>query len=192
MDHFEFDGTVLEKFNDKTLTTMHMALEGERIANMLAQYPQAKLVSITENQRTHLKSSDPNYRPNFIGTVYNGYPTNLYKFTAVPKPGPFSWRQTYPFGSPSMEGVPYLAFLGRFSKDKGAHNAIIIALKAKMELRIAAKLSDHEAEYIQGLKEIVRAAEEADPANKGLIKFIGEINDQQKNEFLGNAKGEFA
>jgi hypothetical protein len=54
MDHFEFNGAIFGKFNHMTLTTMHMSLEGKRTVEMLSQYPQAKLVPISNNQKSHL------------------------------------------------------------------------------------------------------------------------------------------
>jgi hypothetical protein len=80
------------------------------------------------------------FQPVWLPTVYNGYPIELYPFVEKPQPKHPSWlKNGYPLGNKSKDstnhsedGTEYLAFLGRFSSDKGAHNAIEIALKASM------------------------------------------------------------
>jgi hypothetical protein len=64
------------------------------------------LISISEDQQKHtgLEPHEKNiHQPNFIGTVHNGIPRDLYKF---------------------MTGGKYLAFLGRFVDFKRAEWAI--------------------------------------------------------------------
>jgi glycosyltransferase involved in cell wall biosynthesis len=73
----------------------------------------------------------------------------------------------------------YLAFLGRISPEKRADRAIRIAVKAGMKLKIAAKIDEVDKEYFKT---------EIEPllSSPG-VEFLGEINESQKTEFLGNA-----
>lgn len=74
----------------------------------------------------------------------------------------------------------YLAFLGRISPEKRVDRAIDIAIASGTPLRIAAKVDQVDKEYFQ------QAIEPR--LDHPLVSFIGEINDDQKQEFLGNAK----
>ena len=96
---------------------------------------------------------------NWQGTVYHGLPADLYQF----HPGPGQ----------------YLAFLGRISPEKRADLAIEIARRAGLPLKIAAKVDKVDTDYFQvEIKPLL-----AQPH----VEFIGEINEQQKDDFLGNA-----
>jgi len=95
----------------------------------------------------------------FVATVYNGIPEDLY--TLQPNPG------------------SYLAFLGRTSPEKGIETAIDIALAAGVKLKIAAKVDKVDEEYF---RERI-----APRLHHPLIEFVGEINDREKNDFLGGA-----
>ena len=97
---------------------------------------------------------------NWVGNVYHGLPSQLLKF--------------------NERGGDYFAFLGRVSPEKGLVRAIEIALRAQVHLRIAAKIDPGQFEYFNRT---------IGPYLKNpLIEFIGEINDSQKSEFLGQAK----
>lgn len=96
---------------------------------------------------------------NFIGTVYHGLPLNSLKR----KNGEHN----------------YLAFLGRISPEKGLDKAIEWAIAANRPLKIAAKVDKADKTYFETeIKHLL---------NHPLIEFIGEINEEQKQNFLGNA-----
>ena len=97
---------------------------------------------------------------NWLATVYNGIPDHIYTF------------------HPKAEN--YFAFLGRISPEKGIEEAIRIALLAGIELRIAAKVDPVDKLYF---KEVIKPK-----LKEPLINYIGEINEQEKNNFLGNAR----
>ena len=107
--------------------------------------------------------SDHQRRPlrfaNWAGTVHHGMPPSLYRF------------------SPAANGN-YIAFLGRISPEKRPDRAIAIAKAAGLPLRIAAKVDAADRAYFREIAPLFD-----DP----LIEFIGEINDEQKSDFLGNA-----
>jgi glycosyltransferase involved in cell wall biosynthesis len=73
----------------------------------------------------------------------------------------------------------YLAFLGRISPEKRLDRAIEIAMKVGMPLKIAAKIDRVDREYFES-----RIKPMLDHPN---IEYIGEISEDQKSEFLGNA-----
>jgi glycosyltransferase involved in cell wall biosynthesis len=73
----------------------------------------------------------------------------------------------------------YALFLGRMSADKGVHNAIRIARKAGVPLKIAAKL--HEQPEYDYFNEYVR------PLLGGDIEYVGEVGGAAKRELLAEA-----
>jgi glycosyltransferase involved in cell wall biosynthesis len=98
---------------------------------------------------------------NWVGTVHHGLPRNICRFEPGPRDG-------------------YLAFLGRISPEKRADRAIEIARRVGLELRIAAKVDAADREYFQA---------EIEPllAQPG-VKYVGEIGESDKCEFLGQAR----
>jgi glycosyltransferase involved in cell wall biosynthesis len=97
---------------------------------------------------------------NWIGTVHHGLPMHVWPFTAEPRGG-------------------YLAFLGRISPEKRPDRAIAIAKATGIPLRIAAKVDQADRDYFKNEIEHL--------ITPPLIEYIGEIDDTQKAEFLGNA-----
>jgi glycosyltransferase involved in cell wall biosynthesis len=97
---------------------------------------------------------------NWLATVGNGVSPSHYTFNERP-------------------ASPYLAFLGRIAPEKRPDVAVRLALRAHMPLRIAAKVDAADVAYFDT---IMRPLLD-DP----LIEFIGEIGDERKSEFLGNA-----
>jgi glycosyltransferase involved in cell wall biosynthesis len=97
---------------------------------------------------------------NFVGTVYHGVPLDLHRPTFNPRGG-------------------YLAFLGRISPEKGVDRAIEVARTLGVPLRIAAKVDRVDEDYFR---------EQIAPLLKGPdVEFIGEIDERQKTDFLGQA-----
>ena len=96
---------------------------------------------------------------NWVGNVYHGLPQDL-----------------LPLGDGRGN---YLAFLGRISPEKRVDRAIEIAKQLNMPLKIAAKVDPSDrAYYERKIKALL---------NTPNVEFIGEINEQQKGAFLGNA-----
>jgi glycosyltransferase involved in cell wall biosynthesis len=97
---------------------------------------------------------------NYVGTIYNAIEV-----------------ESYPFRS---EKADYALFLGRFSEDKGAHNAIYVAGQAGIPLRMAGKVDpgvdthyfeDHIEPHLDGEN----------------IVYEGEVSGQRKRELLAGA-----
>jgi glycosyltransferase involved in cell wall biosynthesis len=102
----------------------------------------------------------PVSKANFVATVYHGLPTDLHKPTYSPRGG-------------------YVAFLGRISPEKRPDRAIEIARTAGIPLKIAAKVDKvDEAYFRESIEPLLRQ-----PG----IEYIGEINEREKTEFLGEA-----
>ena len=101
----------------------------------------------------------PLQRARWAATVHHGLPRDL-----------------LPLGD---GGGGYLAFLGRASPETGLDAAIRIARRAGRPLRIAAKVDKADAAYHETVIEPMLLSSE--------VEFIGEINEGQKAEFLGNA-----
>ena len=98
---------------------------------------------------------------NVVGTVHHGLPLDAMALNDRPR-------------------GDYLAFIGRISAEKRPDRAIAIARRAGMRLRIAAKVDAVDRDYFRRSIEPLLA----DPH----VDFIGEIGEERKAEFLGNAR----
>ncbi|HYM03773.1 MAG TPA: glycosyltransferase family 4 protein [Stellaceae bacterium] len=98
---------------------------------------------------------------NYVTTIYHGIPERLLQ--------------------PGFGAGGYLAFLGRISPEKAPDAAIRIAARAGMRLKIAAKIDkvdrNYFTEHVKPLFDLPH------------VEYIGEIDEQAKSEFLGNAAG---
>lgn len=74
----------------------------------------------------------------------------------------------------------YLAFLGRIAPEKGPDRAIEIAARSGMPLKIAAKIDAQDRAYWEAVVEPLIASHSN-------VEYIGEIDEGQKADFLGNA-----
>jgi glycosyltransferase involved in cell wall biosynthesis len=98
---------------------------------------------------------------NFVATVYHGLPVALHYPIAQPRGG-------------------YVAFLGRISPEKRPDRAILIARALGIPLKIAAKVDRADDAYFRT---------QIEPLLDGPgVEFIGEINEHQKTQFLGEAQ----
>src|SRR5215510_13407006 len=106
-----------------TIITLHGRLDIPESIPLYQDYPDIRLVSISDAQRIPLA------HPNWIATVYHGLPSDLYPFH--PRKG------------------SYLLFLGRISREKRPDSAIRVACRAGVPLRIAAKIDRVDREYFE-------------------------------------------
>ena len=155
--HFHIDFFHYPLFRNmayKTLTTLHGRQDLPELPGIYRAFPHMPLVSISNHQR---KPVPP---VNWAGTVYHGLPARALK-----------------------EGTGaggYLAFLGRICPDKGPVEAIEIARRAGMPLKMAAKIDPADQDYYDAVVAPLLA-------RSPHVSFIGEIDDGRKQEFLGNA-----
>jgi glycosyltransferase involved in cell wall biosynthesis len=98
---------------------------------------------------------------NWHATVHHGIAEDDYRFSEMP-------------------GGDYLAFLGRISPEKRPDRAIEIAKASGVPLRIAAKVDNVDREYFE--REIRPLLDHP------LVEYVGEIGDEQKSRFLGDAR----
>ncbi|TRC77984.1 glycosyltransferase family 4 protein [Mesorhizobium sp. WSM4307] len=155
--HFHVDVLhfpVIREFSSRTVTTLHGRLDLPDLARLYAMFDDVPLISISDDQRR------PMPPVNWLGTVYHGLPAGILPL-----------RQ---------KASSYLAFLGRISPEKGPLAAIEIAARARMPLKIAAKIDSVDRAFW-------RERVEPQVLRNSNVEFIGEINERQKAEFLGNA-----
>jgi len=99
---------------------------------------------------------------NWLATIHHGLPIDLYE----------------PDFEAGSDGG-YLAFLGRMSRDKRPDRAIEIARRTGLKLKLAAKVGDGDRAYFE---EVVQPMIDGDR-----VEYVGEISEDQKSGFLGNA-----
>lgn len=122
--HCHFDWMhlpLLSRLQTPFLTTLHGRLDLPGLRRLVAGFPDAPFVSISESQRAPLLEA------NWAATIYHGMPRDLLR--------------------PCYEPEGYLAFLGRLAPEKGAQAAIRIARQANMPLRISAKVPRDGSRY---------------------------------------------
>lgn len=137
------------------LTTLHGRLDIADLVPVHKIFREQPLVSISNAQRGPLKWA------NWLGTVHHGMPSRLLTLR--------------------KGNGGYLAFLGRISPEKGVDEAVRIACRAGMPLKIAAKVDQVDQSYYeQKIKPML---------DSPMVEFIGEIGTEEKNDFLGNAAG---
>lgn len=135
------------------ITTLHGRLDLPHLIPLYKEFCDVPLVSISHSQRTPLPWV------NWQATVYHGLPQDLYTF------------------HPSQG--KYLAFIGRISPEKRVDQAIEVARRVGMEIRIAAKVDKADKEYFETqIKPLFKQPH---------VTYIGEIGENEKDEFLGNA-----
>jgi glycosyltransferase involved in cell wall biosynthesis len=96
---------------------------------------------------------------NWVSTVYHGLPRDILTFSKGPG--------------------KYLAFLGRISPEKRPDLAIDVARKAGIPIKLAAKVDVVDGAYFE---QVIKPR-----LSSPNVEYIGEINESQKNEFLGSA-----
>ena len=137
------------------VTTLHGRLDLPDLEFVYRRFRDMPVISISNAQR------DPLPWANWQGTVYHGLPRDAF--------------------SPGSGKGGYLAFLGRTSPEKGLDQAIAIAKRAEIPLKIAAKIDRVDVEYFETIIKPL--------LDHPLIEFVGEIGYPEKNAFLGNAAG---
>ncbi|MGE5546806.1 MAG: glycosyltransferase family 4 protein [Solirubrobacterales bacterium] len=135
------------------LTTLHGRQNIPDYGPLYDQFSDLPLVSISHSQRR------PQPHANWFGTVYHGLPEDLLTPTFTP-------------GS-------YLAFLGRFSPEKGFDRAVEIARRTGLPLKAAAKKDPRDSAYFDAVV--------GDLLDDPLVEWIGEIGEGDKATFLGGA-----
>jgi glycosyltransferase involved in cell wall biosynthesis len=105
------------------VTTLHGRVHPHDLRPLFHEYPEAALVSISDNQRRPLPEAS------WQATVYHGLPRPLHTFR--------------------KETGEYLLFVGRISPEKRLDRAIEIARRSGRQLKVAAKIYDEDRNYYQ-------------------------------------------
>ncbi|MEI9901074.1 MAG: glycosyltransferase family 4 protein, partial [Hyphomicrobium sp.] len=151
LDYYPF--SLFSRLSTPFVTTLHGRLDLPEHRPVFEAFPKAPLVAISDSQRRLLPNAP------WAGTVHHGLPAeSLRRVGATPS---------------------YLAFLGRISPEKGLPDAIHVARRCGIPLKIAAKVDRADEDYFA---EVIR------PLLDGPgVEFIGEISDSEKPEFLSGA-----
>jgi glycosyltransferase involved in cell wall biosynthesis len=153
LDYYPF--SLFSRLGKPFVTTLHGRLDLPEHRPVFERFPKAPIVSISQSQRR----LQPN--ASWVGTVHHGLPENLLR--------------------PVSREPSYLAFLGRISPEKGVPNAISVAVKCGIPLKIAAKVDRVDVDYFN---------DEVRPLlDQPGVEYIGEISDNEKSEFLSGAIG---
>ncbi len=155
--HFHIDFhpfPVFSRLGVPFVTTLHGSMDRDFVHDTYGLFPTAPLVSISDNQRR------PEPGLAWAGTVHHGMPKDLLR----------------PVGGAG----DYLAFLGRISPEKGIEEAIRIAARAGLTLKVAAKIGAEDQAYYDQVMAPLLAS--------GSVAFVGEIDDRQKPGFLSGAR----
>lgn len=135
------------------VSTLHGRLDLPELQPVYTEFMECRLVSISYAQRR------PCARSHWQANVYHGLPPELYTFHANPG--------------------RYLAFIGRLSPEKRPDEAIRIAERLGLPIRIAAKADPVDRAYVE---EVMKPL-----LSHPLVEYVGEITDAEKDAFLGDA-----
>ena len=151
LDYYPF--SLFSRQDTPFVTTLHGRLDLPEHQVVFKSFPRAPLISISNNQRRPIADAP------WLTTIYHGMPQGL----LMPQP---------------MK-PEYLAFMGRIAPEKAVDQAIEIAGRCGLPLKIAAKVDPVDRNYF---------AEEIKPllSRRG-VEFIGEIGDEDKSAFLSGA-----
>jgi glycosyltransferase involved in cell wall biosynthesis len=160
--HLEFFGFPVARASDgRVLSTLHNRQDVPEAILVHQEFPEVPLVSISDAQRTPVPNS------NWVATVYNGIDVDDFTFRS--------------------ERGTYLAFLGRVSPDKGLDTAIRVAARARMPLKVAARLprggeSTEEARDRQYYQEQILPL-----LSQNEVEFVAQISGTARDDLLGGA-----
>src|SRR3989344_1419886 len=139
-------------FKGKSIMTMHGAFDVSN-QSVFATLNNPHIVTISHSQ--YLLAPRQIHH---IGTVYNGLNMDY-----------------YPFGEKANN---YLLFMGRISKEKGAHHAIEVAQYLNIPLILAGKVDQYDKAYFE---------QTIAPKLSNRIKWIGEVAEKERNRLYAKA-----
>jgi glycosyltransferase involved in cell wall biosynthesis len=151
----------------------------------LLQYPMFEDLNHKCLTTMHGRLDVPDFMP--VYRTFTGMPlVSISDNQREPMPPTVNWLSTIHHGLPA-ENCPfhpeakggYLAFLGRISPEKRPDRAIEMAIRSGVPLKIAAKVDKADKDYWDEVIEPM--------IHHPLVEYIGEINEDQKKDFLGNA-----
>jgi glycosyltransferase involved in cell wall biosynthesis len=154
--HFHLDYYPFSLFSRQPtpfVTTLHGRLDLPEHQLVFATFPSIPVISISDAQRR------PVPRAGWIRTIHHGLPER--------------------FLTPQPVKPTYYAFLGRISPEKAVDQAIWIAERAGVPLKIAAKVDAVDRDYFESeIRKLLTSPH---------VEYIGEISDAEKSSFLSGA-----
>jgi glycosyltransferase involved in cell wall biosynthesis len=150
--------------NVPTVTTLHGRLDLPELRDLYREFREQPLVSVSVAQRAPLPFA------NWVANIHHGYPADLYR--------------------PSYARGTYLAFCGRFSREKGVMAAIDAAVESGLPLRIAARHPradriEHDLiEEERYWEDVVLPRIEREP----LVEYVGELDEAGKQALYSGAR----
>ena len=155
--HFNFiHYQLVNRINAPMVTTLHWRVDTEEFQDLHKYFSDAAVVAISRSQSAYIPFA------NVKSVVYHGLPV-----------------KKYPFGNGAGG---YVVFIGRFSPEKGAHIAIGAALKAKIPIKVAARMPETEADrkyFNDKVKPLLSSTG---------VEYIGEVEEEKKLKLFGGAK----
>jgi len=154
--HFHLDYYPFSLFSRQPtpfVTTLHGRLDLPEHQMLFATFPSIPVISISDAQRRPVAGAG------WIRTIHHGLPERLL--------------------TPQPVTPAYFAFLGRISPEKAVEQAIWIAKRCGVPLKIAAKVDAVDRDYFES--EIRKLLVPPD------VEYIGEIGDAEKSSFLSGA-----
>jgi glycosyltransferase involved in cell wall biosynthesis len=136
------------------VSTLHGRLDTEGMPELLDEFADIPLVAISESQRRWAPDA------NWLGVVHNGLPLD---------------------GMPVAEPRDYLAFVGRIAREKGVAEAIDLADRVRLQLKMAAKIIDAEERRL--FDTLVRPA-----LDDGRVAFLGELPPSSRDPLMAAAR----
>jgi glycosyltransferase involved in cell wall biosynthesis len=136
------------------VTTLHLNPSRNGMPQLLAALPGAHLVAISDSQRGEAPAAG------WVATIHHGLPLHR-----MPE---------------SATVGDYLLLVGRAAPEKGVTEAIEVARRSGMPLRIVAKA--REPSEVRCLETVIRPAE-----RHGLVTFLGELQSSARDEEFAGA-----
>ena len=163
--HLDYYGLPLTRgAPSRVVTTMHGRMDLPEFGPLYRTFDDAPLVSISDAQRMPLPGL------NWVATVYHGIELDELRFD--PRCG------------------KYLAFLGRFSPDKGLDAAIRVAQRAGLPLRVAGRMPLPYRNDPEVRRDWEHYSDDIEPLLRwrgSHVRMVGEVGGRRKSTLLGGA-----
>jgi glycosyltransferase involved in cell wall biosynthesis len=154
--HLESHGFLLARHcTTPVVSTLHGRLDNSGLPDLLDQFAEIPLVAISQSQRRFWPGL------NWVATVHHGL--GLRQMPHRDRPG------------------PYLALVGRICQEKGVAEAIALAERTGISLKVAAKV--HDRAEIDMFASVVQPA-----VDRGVVEFLGELDPEERDPLLAGAR----
>lgn len=154
--HLESHGFLLARHClTPVVTTLHGRLDNSGLPDLLDEFAEIPLVAISQSQRRFWPGL------NWVATVHHGL--DLRQMPHRSRPG------------------AYLAVVGRICQEKGVAEAIALAERTGMPLKLAAKV--HDRAEVEMFASVVQPA-----IDRGVVEFLGELDPAERDPLLAGAR----